>query len=165
MSHYTVAVFSHSIDEIEELLAPYNENNADEGEYNPLAKWDYWGYGGRWTSILNGENWCFLKDFPRIRNEDPEAVLKEKFPQLHEAWESKFKAPGSDSGTFLQFLKKHYCYALLLPSGEWIEPGRYAWWLGALAEKEEDVDWVEKFNEILDRYPGDYWIQLIDCHI
>ena len=51
-----------------DLLAPYDENNKDEADdYNPLSKWDYYGFGGRWTAILNGETWCYLKDFPRVR--------------------------------------------------------------------------------------------------
>ena len=133
--------------------------------YNPRAKWDFWGFGGRWVSILNGNVECRLKDFPRIRNEDTEAVLKEKFPMIWEGWAEKNEPRPTNSRAFHDFLKAYYCYALLTPSGEWIEPGRYAWWLGTAAEKEENIDWPEKFNPILDSFPQDYKVTLIDCHI
>ena len=142
-----------------------NEQGDAVSDYNPLGKWDFWGYGGRWMKILNGECMCRLKDFPRIRNEDTEEILKEKFPMIYEGWEGKAADRGPGSSAFLQFLKTHYCYALVTPSGDWIEPGRYAWWLGALAAKEADIDWVEEFNRILDGFPGDYYANLIDCHI
>ena len=68
MSHFSVAVFCHNIDEVAELLEPFSENltvqppygefvEDKECEYdetakakgywcNPNAKWDYWGIGG-----------------------------------------------------------------------------------------------------------------------
>ena len=68
MSHFSVAVFCHNIDEVAELLEPFSENltvqppygefvEDEECEYdetakakgywcNPNAKWDYWGIGG-----------------------------------------------------------------------------------------------------------------------
>ena len=74
MSHFTVAVFSHSIDEIDELLAPYNEVvdadstfaefvEDDDGKFdetfqkkgywhNPDARWDWYTIGGRWRGHL-----------------------------------------------------------------------------------------------------------------
>ena len=133
--------------------------------WNPRGKWDYYGYGGRWSAILNGEIWCRLKDFPRIRNNDTEETLKEKFPALYEKWEKHEKTPVSGSRAFFQFLKTRYCYVLVTPSGEWIEPGRYAWWLGTSAGAEKDIDWIEEFNRILDSYPGDFSVTLFDCHI
>ena len=74
MSHFSVAVFSHSIDEIDELLAPFNEdieagspygefvenNDSDLDETtgkkgywrNPNARWDWYTIGGRWRGLL-----------------------------------------------------------------------------------------------------------------
>lgn len=73
MSHFTVAVFTKTgfEEEIERLLAPYDEQNEDyfefetdedgdeiEGHeekgwlYNPNAKWDWWEIGGRWYGLL-----------------------------------------------------------------------------------------------------------------
>lgn len=74
MSHFTVAVFSHSPEDVESLLAPFNEcvdsaspyavfekdedYDPDEttGErgywHNPNARWDWFVRGGRWPKFL-----------------------------------------------------------------------------------------------------------------
>lgn len=74
MSHYTVAVFSRSPGELNNLLEPYCEcvesgssyaefYEDEDGEYdesqgkrgywtNPCAKWDWWELGGRWRGTL-----------------------------------------------------------------------------------------------------------------
>lgn len=74
MSHFSVAVFCHNIDEVAELLEPFSENltvqppygefvEDEECEYdettkakgywcNPNAKWDYWEIGGGWRGLL-----------------------------------------------------------------------------------------------------------------
>lgn len=74
MSHFSVAVFSHSPSDVDSLLAPYYESS-DEGspyvefvpsEYgetdentglcgywtNPNARWDWYSIGGRWRGHL-----------------------------------------------------------------------------------------------------------------
>lgn len=142
-----------------------NEKGEALTNYNPKSKWDYKAFGGRWTALLNGEYQCRLKDFPRIRPKDTKKDLKKKFPMIYESYQKKQAPVEYVEGTFRNHLKLNFCYALLLPSGEWIEPGQYAWWLGALAEREENVDWIRKFNQILDALPQDDWVTLIDCHI
>ncbi len=74
MSHYTVAVFTHTEDEVDELLAPFNEvveagspyaefterEDADVDSitgkkgywHNPNARWDWYSIGGRWAGKL-----------------------------------------------------------------------------------------------------------------
>lgn len=63
MSHFVVVCATHTSDELEldELLAPYDENleveesEDDEGNtymYNPDAKWDWWTVGGRWSDYF-----------------------------------------------------------------------------------------------------------------
>lgn len=74
MSHFSVAVFSHGMSEIEGLLTPYCEEVEPESEYsefvkdddseydevtgekgywrNPNAKWDWYEIGGRWKGML-----------------------------------------------------------------------------------------------------------------
>lgn len=79
MSHFAVAVFSHTgtEEEIATLLEPYSEDvdetspyaefveddDYDEDEYgrrgryeNPNAKWDWWVIGGRWSDMLHLKN-------------------------------------------------------------------------------------------------------------
>ena len=78
MSHYTVAVFTHTEDEVDELLAPFNEvvepgspyaefNEHEDADvdpvtgkkgywYNPNARWDWYSVGGRWAGQLKLKN-------------------------------------------------------------------------------------------------------------
>ena len=80
MSHYDVAVFSHSPNDIEELLEPFNEvvdanspyaefqedSGADMDEtagkrgywFNPNARYDYYSHGGRWRGMLGLKPGC-----------------------------------------------------------------------------------------------------------
>lgn len=74
MSHFTIAVFSRSPEDVDSLLAPFEEGvEADSpyaefvkdeeydldkaaGErgywYNPNARWDWYERGGRWSGLL-----------------------------------------------------------------------------------------------------------------
>ncbi len=74
MSHYSVAVFSQSPDQVDELLAPYCESVEPGSPYavfeehadaevdaitgrhgywlNPNARWDWYTIGGRWQGLL-----------------------------------------------------------------------------------------------------------------
>lgn len=63
MSHFTVAVFTKTgtYDELDKLLAPYNEEleveeyfdeDGEKTTYNPNSKWDWWSIGGRWLGML-----------------------------------------------------------------------------------------------------------------
>lgn len=76
MSHFTVAVFSEYEDDVDDLLAPYDENAGRHSPYvefvesddpgyeidqttgkrgywtNPNAKWDWYSTGGRWSGLL-----------------------------------------------------------------------------------------------------------------
>ena len=74
MSHFSVAVFCHNIDEVAELLEPFSENLTVQPPYgefvedededfdeiaqkhgywcNPNARWDWWEIGGGWRGLL-----------------------------------------------------------------------------------------------------------------
>ena len=133
----------------------------DSPAYDPEGdhKYDYWSQGGRYTWMLGGKCSCTLADFPMIRPEDTEAELRDKCPHLWQAWKENPK--GQTCG---ECFRTWFCFCLVLPDGTWLEPGRNAWWLGAWAEKEEDIDWVAEFGRIIDSCPRDWYINIIDCH-
>ena len=94
-----------------------------------------------------------------IRPEDTEEVLKRKCEHLWKAWKENPKGQ-----TCEECFRTWYCFCLVLPDGTWLEPGRNAWWLGTWAEHQEDIDWVVEFGKIIDSYPGDWYINIVDCH-
>jgi hypothetical protein len=73
MSHFTVAVFSKSVDDVDNLLVKFEEEldlEFEEDEeyekdkktgkcgfwYNPNAKWDWYQIGGRWSGSIKLKN-------------------------------------------------------------------------------------------------------------
>lgn len=84
MSHFNVAVFSHTPDEVDALLEPFNEQvgfgspygvyEKDEDDpsgehchwYNPNARWDWYCVGGRWCGqlkLLEGRTGTYGSDY------------------------------------------------------------------------------------------------------
>ena len=85
MSHFNVAVFTHTPEEIDVLLEPFNEQvgfgspygvyeKYDEGDasgeqgrwYNPNARWDWYCVGGRWCGqlkLLEGKKGWYGSDY------------------------------------------------------------------------------------------------------
>lgn len=91
MSHYTVAVFSRDENQVDELLAPFNEDVEpgypfavfeEDDDYdvdavcgkrgywhNPDARWDWYCIGGRWAGLLKLKEECVDKYFPSNNGE------------------------------------------------------------------------------------------------
>ena len=132
-----------------DLFFDINERGEALDGYNPQKKWDFWGGGGRWPLILNGKVWCLLKDFPRIRDNDTESELGDKFPMYYDRWKET-QSRSQNRTDFLHYLKEHCRYDLLTPDGSWLEP---------------KGDWTVRYNQILDSYPQDWTATLVDCHI
>ena len=164
--HFPVMIISEKplddLFDVLDVIGPYTEDPDDPCYVEDHDhKFDFLGLGGRYDWMLNGESSCTLEDFPMIRPEDTDEDLKRKCPRLWEAW---IKNPQGE--TLRECFWNHFCFCLVLPDGTWLEPGRrYAWWLGTFAEYEKDIDWVVEFGKILDSYPRDWYLNLVDCHI
>ena len=161
--HFPVMLISeHPMDwnDVFDRIGPYNEDpEAPLYREDYADKFDYWSQGGRYSWMLGGDFCCMLKDFPMIRAEDTEEDLKRKCEYLWQAWKKDPKGQ-----TCLECFRNWFCFCLVLPDGTWLEPGRNAWWLGALAAEEKEIDWVAEFGKILDSYPPEWYINLVDCH-
>ncbi|MBQ7183306.1 MAG: hypothetical protein IJR97_04905 [Clostridia bacterium] len=162
--HFPVMILSEkpmTWEDIYDRIGPYTE-----AEDNPLYqedhdhKFDYWGQGGRYAWMLGGDFHRALRDFPMIHPEDTEEELRAKCPALWEAWKKDPKGM-----TCEECFRSRFCFSLVLPDGTWLEPGKSAWWLGALAAYEKDIDWEVEFGKILDSCPRDWYINIVDCHI
>ena len=108
MSHFTVAVFSRSPDDVETMLDPFYEGvdcNSEYAEFveddgcdyderagakgywcNPSAKWDWYSIGGRWSGLLRLKNSDNTVDSARVLECDfsPD---KEEYDQAVRFWE------------------------------------------------------------------------------
>ena len=56
--------------------------------------------------------------------------------------------------------------AVLLPDGQWHEPGEMGWWGMSSETKEEHDDWVSTYNSRFIETANPEWtITIVDCHI
>ena len=122
MSHFNVAVFSHTPDEVDVLLEPFNEQvgfgspygvyekydeddtSGEQGRwYNPNARWDWYCVGGRWAGqlkLLEGKTGRYGSDYtpdeerklPKGRC-DSAHVLDCDFSQDQEAYRKALRFP------------------------------------------------------------------------
>ena len=189
MSHFSVAVFCHNIDEVAELLEPFSENltvqppygefvEDEECEYdetakakgywcNPNAKWDYWEIGGGWRGLLK-----LLpgKTGYNISNGRCDAALvadcefSPSESEIHRAarmWEVLVEGDAPHEGE--EFFS---IYAFVTAEGEWHEQGRMGWFGMDDATDESITSYEIAFQEYLEkaREQG-LMIAIVDCHI
>lgn len=158
-------------------------------DYNPNSKWDWYKVGGRWDNIVplkdgNLVNTASMCDVD-IEYRD-EKVYKDaiRFWQLY----IDGQPPETEHDKELTkhtFYKKEYFveryetaenyaahqagfsfYAALLPTGEWLEPGKMGWWGMSSASTDDYKAWDIKVKEILKQaVEGDWEITMVDCHI
>ena len=160
-----------------------------ETTYNPKSKWDWWQVGGRWNGFLNPEykpendpqNFedCFVCKGSGLRNDELGRQQREKDPTYkcngcngagrRLKWPTAWAWPG-DGGNLapvseiLRMLDEGHDlipFALVRPSGEWLERGEMGWW--AVVTNEKD-NWKRAARSILEEY-NESWAIVVDCHI
>lgn len=120
--HYTLLVLADDMDEVERLMAPYQENNMDDvpREYlkffdfsdetwhdeetgnegcweNPDAKWDCYEFGGRWDRCITTKDGRHVSSCPVAEIDASKTWAKDGVP--------------------------FSTYAVLTPDGEWHDSG------------------------------------------
>jgi hypothetical protein len=191
MSHYLVGVVVNNISEVDDVLAPYNENmevepyiNTD-GEtttYNPNSKWDWYAIGGRWN---DGNNVVQIKDFKLYDDLDDDTITLHK--KAWDSFEGKCELSEEDTkaifGDFRMWNDKYYLdrygtcenyikaissnipYAFVDANG-WYEKGQMGRWGCDNATQES----IEDYTEFAEKYftaeeNQNKYIVWVDCHI
>jgi len=157
--------------------------------YNPHSKWDWWTIGGRWTGYLRPDYdpttdprnlatcvWCrgtgqrndTLGQQERIkdptytcngcRGTGKEVVFPSKYAPPPEGGNV---APVSHVLKLLDAGENVLPFAMVRPSGEWLEKGKMGWWAIVSDEKE---NWKQTGRAILEEY-ADHYAIVVDCHI
>lgn len=191
MSHYLVGVVVNDISEVDNILAPYNENmevepyTDDDGEtttYNPNSKWDWYSIGGRWS---NRDNVVQIKDFKLYNDLDDDTIALYK--RAWNSFESKSALSEEDSkaifGGFRLYNDKYYLdkygtcenyikamstnipFAFVDANG-WYEKGRMGWFGFDNATQES----IEEYTAFAEKYftaeeNQNKYIVWVDCHI
>ena len=142
-----------------------NKNGEVVSTYNPNSKWDSWRVLNMNTSFLGVRQLAQLRDIPRPLETDSEIETGQKFPDMNHhyreqlKWDKDFR-PGWYE-THYPTLYDYICYRLPLdivkPDGTWVDYKR--------GHVKENREYCKEFYGILDSFPQDYWLTLVDCHI
>ena len=161
-----------------------DEDGNRHSTYNPNSKWDWYSIGGRWNGMLK------LKDGSRS-NSAPVSELdlapdEDEYKGALRFWEvaveGEKKKEGENIFTLYRpeyYLKKYgnkeafaksaasfSTYAVLLPDGEWCEPGQMGWWGMSSASPEDEGAWSRDYEKnFIEKADPDWTITLVDCHI
>jgi len=180
MSHFSVAVLHSEEEDIEELLAPYEET-----KYNPNSKWDWYKVGGRWENTLilkNGEksSSAKLKDIDfSIKEESYNYALQfwdtvvgdklfdpQDMPFYH--WEAEdYVRLYGDREHFAKISASFSTFAVVTPDGAWHEQGKMGWF-GLVVDGTPDMEYTwekEYFKNFLENADQELFLTIVDCHI
>lgn len=186
MSHFNVAVFSYHPEDVEELLAPYNEQTEDEeylefekayesiegirAEYE-LSKQDGEGFDAfvyRWYGYIYNKE---LDAYGFYSN--PNA--KWDWWEIGGRWHNELRLKQGERCDQAQVRDVDFsrdaeadtaftCWAFLTPDGEWHEQGQMGWFGVGDDTKESRARFTLELESMLKSSP-DLWITIVDCHI
>ena len=144
--------------------------------YNPKAKYDWYSIYCSWDAFFEDEAQTLGEIVNKKRDFPNDAELRKKAPGMYKAYRKKVKVGDWFSSeyyakrypTFRDYYideKTPYTSAILGPDGEWYEAGRVGWFASTTATPKEELEWVNKYYEILKKYPESYHVTIVDCHI
>ncbi len=156
--------------------------------YNPKSKWDWFQIGGRWTGLLDpsydpakdprNQKPCDLCNGTGLRNDEVGQKQRALDPTygcngckggVMQKWPTCW-APAPEGGNIapISTILKHLddghdilTFAIVRPTGEWLEKGEMGWWACVSNEKE---NWPAAARSVLKEYQ-DSWGIVVDCHI
>lgn len=170
-------------DEIDE---EYDEVDALTGKYgyweNPNAKWDFYRVGGRASGILKLKTGG-TANVAKINDLDL-SMDKEAYNDAIRFWKVEVEGiPKKDDEDFFNMYgpsyyidrfgtKENYAtdratfktFAMLLPTGEWLEKGEMGWFGLDSSTAESNETYQKSFNGVLETMQ-DHYITIVDCHI
>lgn len=90
------------------------------------------------------------------RSEDFETFYKTEY----------YKEKYHDREHFVKVRAGVHTYAILTPEGEWLEPGEMGWWGISNASAEQEFEFIDNYEKIIDEYRNQgYILSIVDCHI
>jgi hypothetical protein len=165
-----------------------NGSGKSTSTYNPKSKWDWYQIGGRWTGYLDptyepskdprNQTSCELCHGTGLRNDQLGRDARAKDPTytcngckdgVKTKWPTSWVEPPEGGNiapisTILKHLDDGHnilTFAILRPTGEWLEKGEMGWWACVSNEKK---NWPAAARSVLEEYQ-DSWGIVVDCHI
>ncbi len=147
----------------------------DTSTYNPNSKWDWYQIGGRWSGEfaidydptadpVNIED-CTSCNATGLRPDTNKPCHGCEATGKKLKWPTKWvEAEGNIAPiSKVRDYPEMYPFAIVLPSGEWVEKGKMGWF-GMSADKVTAGEWQTVVTTIFDQYP-DHLIVAVDAHI
>lgn len=149
----------------------------DNGEYgyyiDPIAKWDWYEIGGRWSKDLidkNGNmcNSCSISsiDFDLMARKN-EKVLSDIFDECEDSFIRMINGI-KENDTKESYVKRESMFSTfaVLKEGEWFERGEMGWFGVSSDMSEEVTPWIDNYydNFIKNEDPNTTLV-IVDCHI
>lgn len=139
--------------------------------YNPNSKWDWYEIGGRWNNSIplkNGEhvNLGKIKDIRwevKLTDIEKQKLKDEYNKNVEENPIFRLNYPTLES--FIKDYEYFITYALLLPDGTWLEPGKMGWFGISEAEDNERKEFENKYLEKIKEQDGEDYFVIVDLHI
>lgn len=160
----------------EDYIDRYNKSLIVDGDvystYNPESKYDYYIIGGRYSNlILSKDGYYCNSDLISniVMSYPPTKEDKKEREELYNCYKKVLKSEylEKEFGKLEDYLNKPIefrTYAILLPTGEWIEPGEMGWFGLSLTSDDSQKEYDDKYYSILEEYK-DYYLTIVDCHI
>lgn len=175
----------------EEIQYYSSEQITEDGSiistYNPKSKWDWYVVGGRFSDMLKLKNGCFVNS--AYAKDIDFSVDEKRYKEGIRFWEIVVEGQESkteeERNSYISYLSKEYyikryktkenyaksistihTYAILMPNGEWLEPGRMGWFGISHAEIKDEIAFEENFAKYIEQAIQNNWlITVVDCHI
>lgn len=152
--------------------------------YNPQSRWDWWVVGGRWSGLLRLKNGT-TADSARIADIDfsprkaqykaclrfwdvvvdhQPAGLDEKYFSIYT--EDYYRQYYGDRETYARHMTQFSTYAVVLPTGEWVQKGQMGWWGVSSETPDEARAWEDNYMErFIKGQDPELVLTVVDCHI
>lgn len=139
---------------------------------NAVSKWDMVHFAVSGSAFAEHVTWkacreMFNDDFDKARKfYNDQKSMKE----LAEAAKNNSSLHWVELDDYCQTREEHYTTAYetaltvfaFVRNGSWHEKGNMGWWA---CVSNENPDWHEEFNNLLESVPYDSWLTIVDCHI
>lgn len=104
--------------------------------------------------------WELFVDERKPLNEEEKKFAENRFAFKKEYYLQRY----GNKETYVKDCATFSTFAIVTPSGEWLEKGTMGWW-GCSNESDKDaLLWTENYSKFLEKYK-DCYITILDCHI
>lgn len=113
------------------------------------------------SALVKDINWDLMKELQKNNLTPYEEFIKKSY-YSEEYLKTKYPTEEEYKKSCTQFLT----YAVIMPNGEWYEPGEMGWWGISNATPEQEAEFERNYEEKFIKTANPEWkLTIVDCHI